>query len=66
MPDTKELKKCCLVVIDGWGVSPAGADVEGDAIRNAKTPAMTRLADACPSTTLAAHGLAVGLPEGLM
>lgn len=57
--------KCCLIVIDGWGISP-DADSEGDAIRNAKTPVMTRLTEQWPSTSLAAHGLAVGLPEGLM
>jgi 2,3-bisphosphoglycerate-independent phosphoglycerate mutase len=57
--------KTCLICIDGWGVSPS-ADTDGDAIRNAATPVMTRLAESYPSMTIAAHGLAVGLPEGLM
>jgi 2,3-bisphosphoglycerate-independent phosphoglycerate mutase len=57
--------KVCLICIDGWGISP-DPDSTGDAIRNAKTPWMTRLAAEYPSMSIAAHGLAVGLPEGLM
>ena len=59
------MTKTCLIVIDGWGISTA-ADAQGDAIKNAKTPVMTRLAAEYPSTPLAAHGLSVGLPDGLM
>ncbi|KAI9193285.1 2,3-bisphosphoglycerate-independent phosphoglycerate mutase [Polychytrium aggregatum] len=62
---TTPAEKACLIVIDGWGVSE-NADATGDAIRNASTPVMTDLAARYPSTTLAAHGLAVGLPDGLM
>ena len=58
-------EKSCLICIDGWGVSPV-ADGRGDAIRNARTPTMTRLSAEYPSLTVGAHGLAVGLPEGLM
>jgi 2,3-bisphosphoglycerate-independent phosphoglycerate mutase len=57
--------KVCLVVIDGWGISPE-TNPEGDAIRNAKTPVMDSLAKKYPNAPLAAHGLAVGLPDGLM
>lgn len=57
------MKKCCLIVIDGWGMS---CGKKGDAIQGAKTPEMTRLSQAKASTSLAAHGLAVGLPDGLM
>lgn len=39
---------------------------KGDAIANAETPVMTRLVKEYPNTTIAAHGLAVGLPQGLM
>lgn len=56
----------CLIVIDGWGISPNLQDSEGDAIRNAQTPVMTKLSQEYPFTTIAAHGLSVGLPEGLM
>ncbi|KAF9995480.1 hypothetical protein BGZ80_005141 [Entomortierella chlamydospora] len=53
------------VVIDGWGVSPE-ADPRGDAIRNAKTPYMDKFEKEFAYTTLGAHGLDVGLPDGLM
>jgi 2,3-bisphosphoglycerate-independent phosphoglycerate mutase len=53
------------VVIDGWGISPE-ADTRGDAIRNAKTPYMDMFEKEYPFTTLGAHGLDVGLPDGLM
>ena len=57
--------KTCLIVIDGWGIAPA-SESDGDAIRNADTPVMTRLAKDYPHMPLAAHGLSVGLPDGLM
>ena len=57
--------KACLIVIDGWGVSPE-ENPAGDAIRNANTPVMTDLRNRYPNTDIAAHGLAVGLPDGLM
>jgi 2,3-bisphosphoglycerate-independent phosphoglycerate mutase len=53
----------CLVVIDGWGIAE---NSKGNAVTNAKTPIMTSLKTLGCYTTLAAHGLAVGLPEGLM
>ncbi|KAF9939176.1 hypothetical protein BGZ67_009838 [Mortierella alpina] len=53
------------VVIDGWGISPE-AETRGDAIRNAQTPYMTKFEKEYPFTTLGAHGLDVGLPDGLM
>lgn len=52
----------CLIVIDGWGLSEKS---EGNAILNAKTPVMDRLI-AANSMPIEAHGLHVGLPEGLM
>ncbi len=54
-----------MIVIDGWGISPE-ADPAGDAIRNAKTPVMTKLAKEFQHVPIAAHGLHVGLPDGLM
>ncbi|KAF9350014.1 hypothetical protein BGX26_011757 [Mortierella sp. AD094] len=53
------------VVIDGWGISPE-TDPRGDAIRNAKTPYMDKFEKEYAFTTLGAHGLDVGLPDGLM
>ncbi len=38
----------------------------GNAVLAAKTPVLDRLLRECPSTTLAASGLAVGLPQGQM
>jgi 2,3-bisphosphoglycerate-independent phosphoglycerate mutase len=58
-------QKTCLIVIDGWGISQ-DANPEGDAIRNAQTPVMTQLQKDYPTVELAAHGLDVGLPDGLM
>ena len=55
--------KTCLIVIDGWGLSD---DIEGNAIAAAQTPVMDRLSLEFPCMPLAAHGLAVGLPQGLM
>ena len=57
--------KVCLIVIDGWGVS-SSENSEGNAITNAKTPVMTRLASEYQYTLLGAHGFSVGLPDGLM
>lgn len=61
-------KKCCLIVIDGWGVSLASNTDSciGDAIRNAKTPNMAKLKGSYFYSELVAHGRAVGLPAGLM
>ncbi|RUS22969.1 2,3-bisphosphoglycerate-independent phosphoglycerate mutase [Endogone sp. FLAS-F59071] len=66
-PKTKQTatQKACLICIDGWGVSPQ-EDSRGDAIRNANTPVMSGFEKKYPYTTIEAHGLAVGLPEGLM
>ncbi|KAF9925715.1 hypothetical protein FBU30_004581 [Linnemannia zychae] len=55
-----------LVVIDGWGVSAEEGDHRGDAIYNAKTPYMDKFEKEYAYTTLGAHGLDVGLPDGLM
>ena len=52
-----------LVVLDGWGVAPAG---RGNAVELAETPVFDGLCAKFPHTTLAASGPAVGLPEGQM
>ena len=55
----------CLIVIDGWGIS-TDPNTAGDAIRNAKTPVMSMLEKEFQFVPISAHGLSVGLPDGLM
>ncbi len=55
--------KACLIVIDGWGIAPP---TESNAIFCAPTPAMNSLAENHLAVPVAAHGLAVGLPDGVM
>lgn len=50
----------------GWGISPPDGNPKGDAIKNAKTPVMDKFEQEEPFCELEAHGLAVGLPDGLM
>ena len=52
-----------LVVLDGWGLAPAGP---GNAVSLASTPVFDALWERYPHTTLTACGNAVGLPEGQM
>jgi 2,3-bisphosphoglycerate-independent phosphoglycerate mutase len=52
-----------LVVLDGWGLAPAGP---GNAVELADTPVFDRLWETRPHTTLEASGEAVGLPPGQM
>ncbi|MBI3971532.1 MAG: 2,3-bisphosphoglycerate-independent phosphoglycerate mutase [Chloroflexi bacterium] len=52
---------CVLIILDGWGIGPPGP---GNAIALAKTPNLDRYWQEGPHSTLAAAGLAVGLPEG--
>lgn len=56
-------QRVVLVVIDGWGLGPAGA---GNAIWRATTPVMDALWSEWPHTELDASGIAVGLPKGQM
>jgi 2,3-bisphosphoglycerate-independent phosphoglycerate mutase len=56
------MTKTCLVVIDGWGCEP---NETGNAVAAAKTPCMSSLQQNYPSCQLSAHGLDVGLPDGL-
>jgi 2,3-bisphosphoglycerate-independent phosphoglycerate mutase len=57
------LKPLTLVVLDGWGISPKK---EGNAILNANTPNYNYLLSHFPHSELAASGVEVGLPPGLM
>ncbi|CCO30488.1 phosphoglycerate mutase [Rhizoctonia solani AG-1 IB] len=61
--DTMVENKVCLIVHDGWGVS----DVEkGNAVKGGDTTHMDTIAKDHSARTLQAHGLAVGLSDGLM
>ncbi|MFA7460835.1 MAG: 2,3-bisphosphoglycerate-independent phosphoglycerate mutase, partial [Trueperaceae bacterium] len=52
-----------LVVLDGFGLAPAGP---GNAVALARTPVFDALWTQRPRTQLAASGTAVGLPAGQM
>jgi 2,3-bisphosphoglycerate-independent phosphoglycerate mutase len=55
--------KVCLIVHDGWGISE---ETKGNAVHAGDTTNMDKLAKENIYRTLAAHGTAVGLSEGLM
>ncbi|CCL98840.1 uncharacterized protein FIBRA_00845 [Fibroporia radiculosa] len=57
--------KVCLIVHDGWGVAPE-PNMKGDAISAGNTTNMDTIAKDHSVRTLNAHGLAVGLSDGLM
>ncbi|MBI4058651.1 2,3-bisphosphoglycerate-independent phosphoglycerate mutase [Candidatus Microgenomates bacterium] len=50
-----------LVVMDGWGLAPAGP---GNAVTNAYTPNLQKFMAAYPHTILSASGESVGLSRG--
>ena len=52
-----------LVILDGWGVAPAGP---GNAVELAETPNFDALWRDYPHTTIEASGEAAGLPPGQM
>lgn len=56
-------KPVMLCILDGWGMKTG---LPGDALSQARLPNFDALWQDCPHTTLAASGLAVGLPAGLM
>ena len=60
---TKKRGPLALIIIDGWGYSPAR---DGNAIALANTPFYDELCEKYPQTLLEAHGLRVGLPAGVM
>lgn len=57
------MKPLAIIIMDGFGISPI---VEGNAIAKADKPNLERFWKNYPTTTLAASGLAVGLPRGQM
>ena len=56
-------KPLLLMILDGWGIGP---ETETNAVARAKTPNMTRLCAAYPSSEIDGSGLSVGLPAGQM
>ena len=56
-------KPVMLMILDGWGVRPAGP---GNAVSLARTPNLTRLLEQYPHTLLKTSGESVGLPDGIM
>ncbi|HYI16679.1 MAG TPA: 2,3-bisphosphoglycerate-independent phosphoglycerate mutase, partial [Thermomicrobiales bacterium] len=52
-----------LVILDGWGLGPAG---QGNAVELAQTPVFDRLWATYPHATLLTSGIDVGLPRGQM
>jgi 2,3-bisphosphoglycerate-independent phosphoglycerate mutase len=57
----RQVRPFVLAILDGWGSS---GERFGNAIAAAATPTFDRLLRDWPSTTVAASGEAVGLPEG--
>jgi len=57
------MKPLAIIIMDGFGIS---SKEEYNAVARAKKPNLERFWKSYPTTTLAASGLAVGLPRGQM
>src|SRR5215212_4620455 len=62
-PTTEPKEKVALICIDGWGIS---SELNGNAVAHGDTPNMDKFEKTFPFVPIEAHGLAVGLPQGLM
>jgi 2,3-bisphosphoglycerate-independent phosphoglycerate mutase len=62
-PPLEGIRRACLIVLDGWGIAPAGP---ANAIALAHTPVFDELWADYPHAELTASGPSVGLPEGQM
>src|SRR5215207_718202 len=62
-PPDVPVPSVALVILDGWGLAPAGP---GNAISQARTPVFDELWSGNPHTQLSASGRDVGLPDGQM
>ena len=62
-PPRGDVARVCLIVMDGWGIAPAGP---GNAIALADTPVFDELWATCAHAELEASGRSVGLPDGQM
>ncbi|MDR2513432.1 MAG: 2,3-bisphosphoglycerate-independent phosphoglycerate mutase [Puniceicoccales bacterium] len=60
------MKPVVLIIRDGWGENHNPAHDKFNAIKLAKLPVSNRLSQEWPRTEIAAHGLDVGLPVGIM
>lgn len=56
-------KPLALIILDGWGENP---QVNGNAVKLAKTPFIASLYEKYPHTLMDTSGESVGLPEGQM
>jgi len=59
--DNKNYRPIVLAILDGWGIN---AELEGNAIANAKTPTVGYLKGNYPCIALQASGISVGLAWG--
>ena len=59
----KQKKPTILVILDGYGLAPAG---KYNAVSLSRRPTLDRLFDIYPSTSLGATGQDVGLPDNMM
>ncbi len=62
-PARLPVNSVALIVLDGWGLAPAGP---GNAVASARTPVFDELWSRYPHTSLETSGGAVGLPQGQM
>src|SRR6202011_4976115 len=60
-PGALPVPAAVLIVLDGWGLAPAGP---GNAVSLARTPVFDGLWSTYPHNTLRADGRRVGLPAG--
>ena len=60
-PELADINCACMIVLDGWGIAPAGP---GNAIDRAQKPGFDRLWADYPHAALEASGPSVGLPDG--
>jgi 2,3-bisphosphoglycerate-independent phosphoglycerate mutase len=61
--DIQKRRPVILVILDGWGCRTDAAD---NAVRQARTPAFSKLWSSCPRATVHTSGKDVGLPDGQM
>lgn len=59
----KKNARAMLIILDGFGI---GKDSPFNAIQNAKMPFYQKLLSTYPHSQLLTHGVAVGLPDGVM
>ena len=63
---SEKQKPVVLIIRDGWGANHDASYDAYNAVKLANTPVADRLSAEYPRTEIAACGLEVGLPEGIM